>query len=112
LGTAWRGDDVRLRSLVGFLHETTVCAVSPFVIPWEEGDDSLTANLAVVRLWERPQERVLSSPTYELWPLSGLMAGATAATIVATAERLARLPAPKQERDDLIGRLVGLAGIC
>lgn len=41
----------------------------------------------VVRLWEIPRERILDTEHYALWPLASLMAGATAETILAVAER-------------------------
>lgn len=68
-------------------------------------------TFTVVRLWEIPQERVLDTEHYVLWPLASLMAGASAERTVAVAERLAAIPVPRRQRSDLIGLLVGLAGI-
>ncbi|HLJ82434.1 MAG TPA: hypothetical protein VKT52_13165 [Ktedonobacterales bacterium] len=106
----YRRDHLPVRSVVVFLRKATV-PTSPFVIPWEEHDDSLRCTFIVVRLWEVPQEKVLATDDYDLWPLAALMAGATVETTVALAERLATIPAPQQERSDLIGLLVGLSGV-
>jgi len=106
-----RRDRRPVRSVVVFLRKVAALPASPFVVPWDERDDSLTYRFEVVRLWEIPQERVLATPRHELWPLAGLMAGATVETTVATAERIAALPAPREECTDLIGLLAGLAGI-
>ncbi|MGH2514439.1 MAG: hypothetical protein ACRDHP_02180, partial [Ktedonobacterales bacterium] len=106
----YRRDHLPVRSVVVFLRKATV-PTSPFVIPWEEHDESLRYRFVVVRLWEVSQEQVLVTDDYDLWPLAALMAGATVETTVALAERLATIPAPQQERSDLIGLLVGLAGV-
>jgi hypothetical protein len=47
---------VQLRSLVVYLRETAQTAVSPFVVPREENDDTITAKFIVVRLLEVPHE--------------------------------------------------------
>ncbi len=104
----WRRDHLPVRSVVIFLRKSQTTPSSPFVIAWEQ-QESLRYTFDVVRLWEIPQERVLATPEYTLWPLASLMAGVTAATTVRVAERLAAAPAPRQERGDLIGLLVGLA---
>src|SRR5690348_14545938 len=56
-----------------------------------------------------PSGRPRSGYDQTFWPLTSLMAGVTAATTVRVAERIATSPAPRQERSDLIGLLVGLA---
>jgi hypothetical protein len=65
----------------------------------------------VVRLWEIPQQRVLETTDYGLWPLASLMAGGSVETTISIADRLAKAPAPRQERSDLIGLLASLAGV-
>lgn len=75
------------------------------------GRESLHYNYDVLRLWEVPQERVLDTPFYELWPLAGLLQAVTADTTVAVAERIATAPVPPAERDELTRALVLLAGI-
>ena len=107
----WRRDHLPIRSVVVYLRPAERIPAAPFVIPWEENDDSQISRYGVVRLWEVPAERVLNSPSYALWPLAPLLAGATDETTVAVAERLAAVDAPRQERGDLIGLLVGLAGL-
>lgn len=104
----WRRDHLPVRSVAVFLRKSRTTPASPFVIAWEQ-QESLRYSFDVVRLWEIPQDRVLATPEYTLWPLASLMAGVTAATTVRVAERLATAPAPRQERSDLIGLLVGLA---
>ena len=46
----------------------------PFVIDGI-GQESLRYTFDVLRLWELPPERVLTTTFYELWPLASLMAG-------------------------------------
>jgi predicted transposase YdaD len=107
----YRRDRLPTWSVVVYLRPAAQVPASPFVIPWDERRNSLTHPYDVVRLWEIPPERVLDGPNYVLWPLASLMAGATETTTVAIAERLAAVPAPEQERSDLIGILLGLAGL-
>ncbi len=107
----YRRDHLPIRSIVVYLRPAASVPSSPFVIPWDEEENSLTHSYDIVRLWEIPQERVLATPAYGLWPLATLMAGASEATTVEVAERLAAVDAPRQERSDLIGLLVGLAGL-
>ncbi len=107
----WRRDHLPVRSLVVYLRRASSIPASPFVIPWEEQRPSLRYDYHVVRLWELPQELVLSTATYDLWPLASLMAGVSVETTVAVAERLVAAPVPRQERTDLIGLLAGLATV-
>lgn len=48
----------------------------------------------VVRLWGIPQERILHTERYALWPLASLMEGATVETVLAVADKIAAAPAP------------------
>jgi hypothetical protein len=75
------------------------------------GRQNLLYAFDVVRLWEIPAERVLETPQVALWPLAGLMAGATVERVVATARQIAAAPVGAQERSDLAGLLVLLAGL-
>lgn len=107
----WRRDHLPIWSVVVYLRPAPTLPVPPFVIPWDQEKSSLTHPYDVVRLWELPPERVLASPSYALWPLASLMGGATEATTIEIAERLATVDAPRQECSDLMGLLVGLAGL-
>jgi len=107
----WRRDHRPLRSLVVFLRQARTVPESPFVIYDHLGRESLRYNYDVLRLWEIPQERVLDTPFYELWPLAGAMQGVTADTTVAVAERIATAPMSVPERDELTRALVILAGM-
>lgn len=62
-------------------------------------------------MWRSDRSEALIENAYALWPLSGLMAGATIKTTVEVAERLAAAPLPRKERSDMIGLLTDLAGI-
>lgn len=108
----WRRDHRPLRSLVVFLRPVRTVPESPFVITDHLGRESLRYNYDVLRLWEIPQERVLDTPFYELWPLAGAMQGVTADTTVAVAERIATAPVSTQERDELTRTLILLTGLC
>jgi hypothetical protein len=107
----WRRDHMPVRSLVVYLRRTALVPTSPFVIPWDQQQDSLAYHYWVVRLWEIPQQRVLETTDYGLWPLASLMAGGSVETTISIADRLAKAPAPRQERSDLIGLLASLAGV-
>ena len=65
----------------------------------------------VIRLWEIPSEQVLGTVSYDLWPLSALMAGSSATSVVQVAERIAEAPLPRQERGELTGALFLLASL-
>lgn len=75
------------------------------------GRESVRYNFDVLRLREIPQERVLDTPFYELWPPAGAMQGVTADTTVAVAERIAAAPVPAPERDELTRALIVLTGL-
>ncbi len=106
----WRRDHLALKVVVVFLREAPHTPATPFVIPGDE-QDTVTLNYTAIRLWEVPQEQILSQPDYQLWPLSGPMAGATVESTVATAERIAAAPASREERGELTAMLATLAGI-
>lgn len=73
--------------------------------------ESLRYSYEVIRLWELPQERVLGTAQYALWPLVSVMADVTPQTTLVVAERLVNVPASRQARSDLIGLLAALAGL-
>lgn len=75
------------------------------------GEDRITVVYDVIRLWEIPQEQILSTSSYELWPLAALMAGTTVESTQSIAERIAAAPLERAERSELIGLLAVLAGI-
>jgi hypothetical protein len=58
-----------------------------------------------------PQEQVLDTPYYDMWPLAGLMAGVTVDTAVETAEKIAAALLPQEERQELTGLLATLAAM-
>lgn len=106
----WLRDGLPVRSLVVFLRQAETLAQSPFVVEWM-GEERLRYIFDVIRLWEVPPERVLETPYYDLWPLAGLMAGMTADSAVAVAERIAVAPLPAHEREELTNQLLILAGL-
>lgn len=106
----WRRDHLPVRSLVVYLRPTERVPVPPFVMAWA-GHESLRYTFDVLRLWEVPQERVLDTSVYELWPLAGLMAGVSVESTLAVAERIARAPLPRDERDELERSLALFAGM-
>jgi predicted transposase YdaD len=107
----YRRDHLPIRSILVLLRETAHVPTSPFVIPSEDEDeDSLICRFTVIRLWELPQEQILGTEHYALWPLVSLMANVTAESTRLVAERIAALPIPREERQELTGLLAVLAG--
>lgn len=106
----WLREHVPVRSVVIFLRPARTVPASPFVIHFL-GHESLRYSYEVIRLWELPQERVLGTPQYALWPLASVMANVSPETTLDVAERLAGVGASRQERSDLIGLLAALAGL-
>lgn len=107
----WLREHLPVRSAVIFLRPGRLIPSSPFVVEWIDGQRRLQYEYDVIRLWELPPALVLDSPNYALWPLASLMAGATAESTVAVAERLATLDVPRGERSDLLAVLLTLAGL-
>ena len=106
----WRRDHLPVRSLVVFLREAANVPASPFRIPWGK-QESLRYTFDIVRLWEVPQQQVLGTDYYHLWPLASLMADATVESTLDVAERLIVAPLAPAERSELTGLLTVLAGI-
>lgn len=105
----WRKYHLPIRSMVVYLRPATSIAPSPFVIEFM-GRETLRLDYDLALLWEIPYERALVSSRYALWPLAGLLKGITPETTLDIAERLVQSPLPEQERDELIGLLLALAG--
>jgi hypothetical protein len=97
-------------SIVVFLRRAIKIPQSPFVIRYQ-GQERLRFVFDVIRLWELPQESVIETPYYDLWPLAGLMADVSVETTLAVAERIAAAPLPRHERSELTGLLTLLAGM-
>jgi predicted transposase YdaD len=106
----WRRDHLPVRSVAVLLREAKSVPEPSFVIPWGK-KLSLRHDFDIIRLWELPQEQVLGTPYYALWPLASLMASVTTESTVAVAERIAGTPALPEERSELTTLLVALAGI-
>lgn len=104
----WREYHLPVRSVVVYVREARNVPDGPFIIAWGD-DETLRYRFDVVRLWTIPRERVLATEHYGLWPLAALMADVTEETMLATAEQIARAPAPLHERSDLAGVLALLA---
>jgi hypothetical protein len=75
------------------------------------GTPTMTFTYDQLRLWEVPQERLLGTDIYDLYPLAGLLKDASLETLVETADRLAVAPLPPDTRDILTRSLVLLAGV-
>lgn len=112
-GRRAHGEDdpiIYVRSIVVVLRPTAALTDPPLRISWAD-EQRLEFTYDVVKLWEITPERVLKTDYYQLWPLTSLMAGVTAESTVAVAQRLAEAPLPRAERSDLIGLLIVLAGL-
>ena len=107
----WRRDHLPVKSLLILLRKTSKAPTNPFVIQWDEHEETLRSSFTTIRLWEIPYQQALIENAYALWPLSSLMAGATIETTVEVAEQLAAAPVPRKERSELIGLLTDLGGI-
>lgn len=84
----WRRDHLPVVSVVIFLRPVGHVPEPRFVLP-SLGHDRLVDTFTIVRLWEVPQERVLESPEYLLWPLAALLAWTSVETTIAVGERIA-----------------------
>lgn len=103
-------DDRPVYSAVVFLRPESDLPQPPFVFSWA-GQARLMFVYDVIRLWELPPELVLGTTYYNLWPLAGLMAGASVESVLATAERIAEAPLQRHQRSELTGLLALLAGM-
>jgi predicted transposase YdaD len=101
-----------ITSLVIYLQESGQIPDPPFVIPsGMESSTTLRCDYHVIKLWELPPETVLGRPYPLLWPLAGMMRGMTAETVVGVAQRIAQTPFTQEQKSELIGQLVVLAGV-
>jgi hypothetical protein len=104
-------DHLPILSVVIFLQRTSTLPIPPYVIELD-GEELFRYRYFVIRLWEVPQERILGKPYPVLWPLVGLMAGATPDTVVAVGQQIAELQEMKTPlKEELVGYLGLLAGI-
>jgi hypothetical protein len=104
-------DHLPILSVVIFLQRTSTLSTPPFVIDLD-GEELFRYRYFAIRLWEVPQERILGKPYPVLWPLVGLMAGATPDTVVAVGQQIAELQEMKTPlKEELVGYLGLLAGI-
>jgi predicted transposase YdaD len=108
-----RRDHLPVSSVVVFLRPVRATPQPRFVLPGLPGlgDERLVDTFTIVRLWEIPQARVLDVAAPALWPLAALMAGSTVKTTIEVAQRLAAAPEPLEERRELTGLLITLAGL-
>ncbi len=107
----WLRDHLPVYSVVIYFRPSEALAVSPFGWFWDEDDGRMQYKFETIRLWEVPQEEVLETPYYHLWPLAGVMKDTSADAALEVAERLASAPLPRKERIELTGALALLAGI-
>lgn len=96
-------DDRPVYPAVVFLRPENDLPQPPFVFSWA-GQARLTFLYDVIRLWELSPELVLETTHYNLWPLAGLMAGASIESVLAAAERIAEAPLQRHQRSELTGR--------
>jgi predicted transposase YdaD len=101
-----------ITSVVIYLRRLSQTPAPGFTIPSGLGGPAtLQGTYQVIKLWELPPETVLARPYPRLWPLAGLMRGATAEGMMAVAEQIAETPFTVEQKTDLIEQIVVLAGI-
>jgi predicted transposase/invertase (TIGR01784 family) len=104
-------DHLPILSVVIFLQRTSTLPTPPFIIDLD-GEELVRYRYFVIRLWEVPQERILEKPYPVLWPLVGLMAGATPDNVAAIGQQIADIQEIKTPlKEELVGYLGLLAGI-
>lgn len=104
-------DHLPILSVVIFLQRTSTLPTPPVVIDLD-GEELVRYRYFVIRLWEVPQERILEKPYPVLWPLVGLMAGATPDNVAAVGQQIADTQEIKTPlKEELVGYLGLLAGI-
>jgi predicted transposase YdaD len=106
----WRRDHLPVYSIVVYLRPSEHLPQSPFVVDWL-GSERLRYAYDVIRLWELPPDQVLVTQNYDLYPLAGLMVGATVESVVEISQRISTAPLPRSERSELAGLLATLAGV-
>lgn len=106
----WRREHRPVWSVVLFLRPAASVPSSPFVLEWI-GREVLRYAFDVIRLGEIPQQRILRTSEYALWPLASLAEGASVESTLAIVDQIAVAPIPPSERSELTWLLVLLAGI-
>ena len=106
----WLRDHLPPRSIVVLLQPAKALPKSPLVISWGNVE-SLRYQFDVVRLWEIPDERVLETDVYFLWPLSVVMRDVSVESAIVVAERIAATDLPIAERGELEALLVALSQV-
>ncbi len=106
----WLRDHLPPRSVVVLLRPTTTLPLSPLVVSWGNVE-TLRYAFDVVRLWEIPAERVLSTDAYDLWPLVAVMKDVTVESAVLVAERISTTDLPETDRGELTALLVALSAL-
>jgi predicted transposase YdaD len=83
---------------------------SPFVIGTKRRE-YLRYEFDAVRLWEVDPDTVLKKQAPYLWPLAAMMANMTPQRVLAVAEQIVAAVPPGEDRKELVGMLVVLAGV-
>lgn len=96
------GELIPTHSIVIYLQPAANLPTSPFEMI-RDGKQVMRYDYDVVKLWELPQERVLATDNYDLWPLAVLMKDATLESSVAAVEQIAqKTELAAAERSELI----------
>lgn len=75
------------------------------------GSERLRYAYDVIRLWEIPADRILASANVALWPLAGLLAGASVDSTIGVARQIVSAPLPRAEQSELTELLITLASV-
>lgn len=97
-------------SIVIWLKKTADIPASPAIWSWQ-GQEINRCLFHNIKLWEQPQEDILTIPNPHLWPIAGLMAKATGESVVRVGQQIAEAPVEEAVKSDLVGYLWFLAGI-
>jgi|SRR5579859_1576877 len=97
-------------SLVIWLKKTAHIPTPPAVWSWG-GQEINRCLFHSIKLWEQPQEAILTLPNPSLWPIAGLMAKTTGASVVRVGQQIAEAPIGETAKSNLVGDLWFLAGI-
>lgn len=101
-----------LLSVVIYLRRMGKLPRPPFVIPSGlDGRSTLRCDYEVIKMWELAPETVLARPYPALWPLAGMMRGVKADTVIGIAQQIIETPLAQEQKSELIGQLVVLAGV-
>ncbi len=104
-------DHLPVVSVVIWLKRVTNPPTPPFIV-YLDNEEWFRYPYSAIRLWEVPQERILEQPYPVLWPLAGLMAGASADSVAAVGQQIAENPKVQTPlKEELVGYLGLLAGV-